>query len=53
MDSVKIVQDFCTAVWTSRNPGAIADFASEDAIITTGGVEVKGRDKFIAWAWEF
>jgi ketosteroid isomerase-like protein len=53
MNSVKIVQDFWTAVWKSRNPDAIADFVTEDAIITTGGVEVKGRDKFIAWAWEF
>ena len=53
MNSVKIVEDFWTAVWKSRNPDAIADFVVEDAIITTGGVEVKGRDKFIAWAWDF
>ena len=53
MNSVKIVQDFWTAVWKSRNPDAIADFVTEDAIITTGGVEIKGREKFIAWAWEF
>ena len=53
MNSVKIVNDFWTAVWKARNPDAIADFVTEDAIITTGGVEVKGRDKFIAWAWEF
>jgi limonene-1,2-epoxide hydrolase len=53
MNSVKIVEHFCTAVWKSRNPDAIADFVVEDAIITTGGVEVKGRDKFIAWAWDF
>ena len=53
MNSVKIVDDFWTAVWKSRNPDAIADFVTEDAIITTGGVEVKGREKFIAWAWEF
>ena len=53
MNSVKIVEDFWTAVWKSRNPDAIADFVVEDAIITTGGVEVKGRDKFIAWARDF
>ncbi len=53
MNSVKIVEDFWTAVWKSRNPDAIADFVVEDAIITTGGVEIKGRDKFIAWAWDF
>jgi hypothetical protein len=53
MDSVKIVEDFWTAVWKSRNPDAIADFVVEDAIITTGGVEIKGRDRFIAWAWDF
>ena len=53
MNSVKIVEDFWTAVWKSRNPDAIADFVVEDAVITTGGVEVKGRDKFIAWARDF
>jgi hypothetical protein len=53
MNSVKIVEDFWTAVWKSRNPDAIADFVVEDAIITTGGVEIKGRDRFIAWAWDF
>jgi hypothetical protein len=53
MNSVKIVEDFWSAVWKSRNPDAIADFVVEDAIITTGGVAIKGRDKFIAWAWDF
>jgi ketosteroid isomerase-like protein len=53
MNSVKIVDDFWTAVWKSRNPDAIADFVTEDVIITTGGVEIKGRDRFIAWAWDF
>jgi len=53
MNSVKIVEDFWAAVWKSGNPDAIADFVVEDAIITTGGVEIKGRDKFIAWAWNF
>ena len=53
MNSVKIVEDFWSAVWKSRNPDAISDFVVEDAIITTGGVEIKGRDKFIAWAWDF
>ncbi len=53
MNSVKIVEDFWAAVWKSRNPDAIADFVVEDAIITTGGVEIKGRDKFIAWARDF
>jgi SnoaL-like domain len=53
MNSVKIVEDFWTAVWKTRNPDAIADFVVEDVIITTGGVEIKGREKFIAWAWDF
>jgi limonene-1,2-epoxide hydrolase len=53
MNSVKIVEDFWTAVWKSKNPDAISDFVVEDAIITTGGVEIKGRDKFIAWARDF
>jgi limonene-1,2-epoxide hydrolase len=53
MNSVKIVEEFWKAVWKTGNPDAIADFVVEDVIITTGGVEIKGRDKFIAWAWDF
>ncbi|MGJ5819574.1 ester cyclase [Paludibaculum fermentans] len=53
VDSVKIVDQFWTAVWKSRNPDAIADFVVDDVIITTGGVAIQGRDKFIAWAWDF
>lgn len=53
MNSIDIVNDFWTQVWKSRNPDAIADFVTEDVVITTGGVEIKGRDTFIAWAWEF
>jgi len=53
MNSVKIVDDFWTAVWKHQNPDAIADFVVEDAIITTGGIEIKGKDKFIAWARDF
>jgi hypothetical protein len=53
MNSVKIVEDFWTAVWKSRNPDAIANFVVEDVVITTGGIAIKGRDKFIAWAWDF
>jgi SnoaL-like domain len=53
MNSVRIVEDFWTAVWKSRNPDAIADFVVEDVVITTGGIAIEGRDKFIAWAWDF
>lgn len=53
MNSVKIVEDFWTAVWKHKNPEAIADFVVEDMIITTGGVEIKGRAKFIAWVRDF
>jgi hypothetical protein len=53
MSSVKIVEDFWRAVWKSRNPDAIADFVVEEVIITTGGVEMTGRDRFVAWAWDF
>jgi hypothetical protein len=53
MNSIKIVEDFWTAVWKSRNPDAIVDFVVEDVVITTGGIDIKGRDKFIAWAWDF
>ena len=53
MNSVNIVEDFWTAVWKSRNPDAIANFVVEDVVITTGGIEIKGKDRFIAWAWDF
>jgi limonene-1,2-epoxide hydrolase len=53
MNSVKIVEDFWAAVWKSRNQDAVADFVVEDVVITTGGVEIKGREKFIASAWDF
>jgi hypothetical protein len=34
MNSVKIVEDFWTAVWKSRNPDAIANFVVEDVVIS-------------------
>ena len=35
LNSVKIVEDFWTAVWKARNPAAIDDFVVDDFVITT------------------
>ena len=50
MNSVKIVEDFWEAVWKSRNPDAISDFVADDVILTSAGVDVTGKESFIAWA---
>jgi hypothetical protein len=47
MNSVKIVEEFCERVWKARNPAAIDDFVIEDFVITTGGVDVVSRTKFL------
>ena len=53
MNSVNIVENFWTAVWKARNPDAIADFVVDDVVITTGGIDIASKEKFIAWAWDF
>jgi hypothetical protein len=53
MNSVHIVENFWTAVWKARNPDAIADFVVDDVVITTGGIDIVSKEKFIAWAWSF
>ena len=53
MNSIEIVENFWEAVWKSRNPNAIADFVVDDVILTTGGVDVVGKENFIAWAGQF
>jgi SnoaL-like domain len=53
MDSVRIVEEFWSAVWKAQNPEAAANFLVDDFVITTGGVEIRGKDNFIAWVRGF
>jgi steroid delta-isomerase-like uncharacterized protein len=53
LNSVKIVEDFWSAVWKAGNSDAAADFIVDDFVITTGGVDIRGKDNFIAWVREF
>jgi hypothetical protein len=53
MDSVRIVEAFWSAVWKARNPEAAANFIVDDFVITTGGVDIRGRENFIAWVRGF
>jgi len=53
LNSVKIVEDFWTAVWKARNPAAIDDFVVDDFLITTGGVDIRSKQKFKEWASAF
>lgn len=50
---MKIVEDFWTAVWKARNPGMVDDFVVDDFVITTGGVDVKSKQKFKEWLSAF
>jgi hypothetical protein len=50
MNSVKIVEDFWTAVWKSRNPDAILLLRMPSSLPR---VLMSGKDKFTAWAWNF
>jgi ketosteroid isomerase-like protein len=52
-NSVKIVEDFWTAVWKARNPAAVDDFVVDDFIITTGGLDIKSKQKFQEWLSAF
>lgn len=53
MNSVKIVEDFWDSVWKARNPEAVNRFVVDDFVITTGGVDIEGKEKFIAWVRQF
>jgi hypothetical protein len=46
MNSVKIVEEFWSAVWKARNPAAIDNFVVDDFVLTTGGIDVVSREKF-------
>lgn len=53
MNSVKIVEDFWEAVWSARDPEAVQKFVVDDFVITTGGVDIVGKENFIAWVGQF
>ena len=53
MNSVKIVESFWDAVWKARNPDAVRDFVVDDFVITTGDVDLVGKENFIAWIRQF
>jgi hypothetical protein len=53
MDSVRIVEEFWSAVWKAQNPEAAANFIVDDFVITTGGVEIRGKENFVAWVRDF
>jgi hypothetical protein len=52
-NSAKIVEDFWTAVWKAGNPGTVDDFVVDDFVITTGGVDIKSKQKFKEWLSAF
>jgi ketosteroid isomerase-like protein len=51
--AVEIVERFWREVWQARDPQAAARFVAEDFVITSGGVDIKGRDAFIQWIGAF
>jgi steroid delta-isomerase-like uncharacterized protein len=53
VDSVKIVEEFWDAVWKARDPDAASRFVADDFVITTGGVDIVGKENFIAWIRQF
>jgi predicted ester cyclase len=53
MNSVKIVEEFWEAVWVARNPEAVHRFVVDDFVITSGGVDIAGKERFIAWVKQF
>ena len=51
--AVEIVESFWREVWQAQDPQAAARFVAEDFVITSGGVEIVGRDAFIDWIGVF
>lgn len=47
--AVEIVENFWREVWQAKDPQAAARFVAEDFVITSGGVDVVGREAFIEW----
>jgi len=51
--AVQIVESFWKDVWSARNARAAEQYVSEDFVITTGGVDIVGREAFIQWIEAF
>ncbi len=51
--AVDIVESFWREVWQAKNPQAAARFVAEDFVITSGGMDIVGRDAFIQWIGVF
>lgn len=52
--AVDIVHRFWSEVWQQpHNIDAIDDMVTEDFVITTGGVDIHGREQFKAWVRSF
>lgn len=52
-NAVEKVEDFWREVWQAKNPQAAARFVSEDFVITSGGIDIIGREAFIEWIGNF
>lgn len=51
--AVEIVERFWREVWQAKDPQAAARFVAEDFVITSGGVDIVGREAFIEWIGVF
>lgn len=51
--AVEIVESFWREVWQAKDPQAAERFVAEDFVITSGGVEIVGREAFIDWIGVF
>ncbi|MXP42466.1 hypothetical protein GRI75_12525 [Altererythrobacter soli] len=51
--SVEIVEAFWHEVWQGLNPDAIDRLVHSDFVITSGGNDIVGREKFKAWVRRF
>ncbi|MGF6709598.1 limonene-1,2-epoxide hydrolase [Luteibacter sp. W1I16] len=47
--SVDIVERFWRAVWVARDPAAVDRLVAEDFTITSGGIDIHGREAFKSW----
>ncbi|MDL2398937.1 ester cyclase [Rhizobium mayense] len=52
-DPVATVENFWRQVWQSKNPDAIDDLVADDFGVTSGGVEIRSREKFKSWVAAF
>ncbi|HGM5580154.1 TPA: ester cyclase [Pseudomonas putida] len=51
--SVEIVEAFWREVWQARNPAAASGRVAENFVITSGGLQIVGREAFIEWIAAF